>query len=283
MSAPSTGTTLRYLVTGMDCNDCAAEIEHVTRQLAGVEDVRVSIASQVMTIRVAEPEASLTDVERVVAELGYRIDPIGTAGRSASTNADATHITGGYRRALWIVVLLNGGYGVIELAGGFLSNSQALKADALDFMGDGLITLLGIVAIGWGLAWRARSALLQGLFLGALGLGVLTNTLFRLEAGYEPEAGLMSLFGIVALAVNVAAAFVLIPHRTGDANVRAVWLFSRNDAIGNLAVVIAAALVAWTGTRWPDLIVALVIAGLFLQSSVSIILDARRDLREASA
>lgn len=218
----------------------------------------------------------------MVAELGYRIDPIATAGEAASTNADASHITGGYRRALWIVVLLNAGYGVIELAGGFLSDSQALKADALDFMGDGLITLLGIVAIGWGLAWRARSALLQGLFLGALGLGVLINTLFRLEAGYEPEAGLMSLFGIAALAVNVAAAMVLIPHRTGDANVRAVWLFSRNDAIGNLAVVIAAGLVAWTGTRWPDLVVALIIAGLFPQSSVSIILDARRDLRDAS-
>lgn len=189
MTTPLTGTTRRYRVTGMDCADCATEIKHATRQVAGVEDVRVSIASQVMTVRVAEFEASLKDVERVVAELGYRIDPIGTAGEATGANADATHITGGYRRALWIVVLLNAGYGVIELVGGFLSDSQALKADALDFMGDGLITLLGIVAIGWGLAWRARSALLQGLFLGALGLGVLTNTLFRLEAGYEPEAG----------------------------------------------------------------------------------------------
>jgi Co/Zn/Cd efflux system component len=96
-----------------------------------------------------------------------------------------------------------------------------------------------------------------------------------------PEAELMGLFGIVALVVNVLAAAVLIPHRTGDANVRAVWLFSRNDAIGNAAVVVAAGLVTWTGTVWPDLVVALVIAGLFLHSSWSIIRDARADLREA--
>ena len=91
----------------------------------------------------------------------------------------------------------------------------------------------------------------------------------------------MGLFGIIALVVNVVAAMVLIPHRTGDANVRAVWLFSRNDAIGNAAVVVAAGLVAWTGTAWPDLAVAVVIAGLFLQSSWSIVRDARNDLREA--
>lgn len=280
MTAPLNGTTLHYRVTGMDCADCVTEIEHATRQVAGVEAVNVSIASQVMTVQLTDPAASLTSLERAVSDLGYRMDPIDSAG--VSLGDDATHITGGYRRALWIVMLLNVGYGLVEMVGGFLSDSQALKADALDFMGDGLITFLGIVAIGWGLAWRARSALVQGFFLGALGLGVLVNTLFRLEAGYEPEAGLMGLFGIVALAVNVAAAIVLIPYRAGDANMRAVWLFSRNDAIGNLAVVIAAGLVAFTGTRWPDLVVALVIAGLFLQSAVSIILDARRDLRDAT-
>src|SRR3546814_20522718 len=93
---------------------------------------------------------------------------------------------------------------------------------------------------------------------------------------------LMGLFGIVALVVNVAAALVLIPHRTGDANVRAVWLFSRNDAIGNAAVVVAAGLVAWTGTAWPDLVVAAVIAGLFMQSSWVIIRDARAALCEVA-
>ena len=122
--------------------------------------------------------------------------------------------------------------------------------------------------------------MVQGLFLGALGLSVLVATVYRVLVRQQPEAELMGVFGLIALAVNVAAAAVLIPHRTGDANARAVWLFSRNDAIGNAAVVVAAGLVAWTGTPWPDLVVAVVIAGLFLQSSWSIVRDALGDLRE---
>jgi cation diffusion facilitator family transporter len=194
---------------------------------------------------------------------------------------DLAHITPAYRRALWIVVGLNVGYGLVEMVGGFISGSQALKADALDFLGDGLISFLGLLAIGWSLAWRARSALIQGLFLAVLGVGVLATTGYRVLVLNQPEAELMGLFGAVALVVNVASAAVLMPHRVGDANVRAVWLFSRNDAIGNLAVVVAAGLVWWTETAWPDLAVAFVIAGLFLQSAWSIIRDARADLRAA--
>lgn len=187
-----------------------------------------------------------------------------------------------YKRALWVVVLLNVGYGVVEMAGGFMSGSQALKADALDFLGDGLITLLGLLAVGWSLRWRARSALIQGLFLGALGLGVLVTTAYRLLVQQRPEAELMGLFGGIALVVNVIAAVVLIPHRTGDANARAIWLFSRNDAIGNVAVVLAGVMVALTGTAWPDLVVAVVIGTLFIHSSWSIVRDARTDLRADS-
>lgn len=194
---------------------------------------------------------------------------------------DLSHITPEYRRALWIVVILNVGYGLIEMAGGFLADSQALKADAVDFFGDGMITLLGLLAIGWSLAWRARSALIQGLFLGTLGLSVLATTFYRLIVRGQPEAELMGIFGVVALVVNVTAAIVLIPHRSGDANVRAVWLFSRNDAFGNLTVVIAAVLVAATATPWPDVAAAFLIAGLFLHSSWSIVRDAWADLAVA--
>ena len=196
--------------------------------------------------------------------------------------SDLTHLTPGYRRALWGVVLLNLVYGLVEAGGGFLSGSQALKADALDFLGDGLITTLGLVAIGWSTGWRARSALIQGLFLGALGVGVLANTGYRVLILDQPEAGLMGFFGAIALVVNVAAALILVRYRAGDANVRAVWLFSRNDAIGNLAVVVAAGAVAVTGTAWPDLVVAAVIACLFLQSSWLIVRDARNDMKQAS-
>ena len=280
--------TVRYRVTGMDCPSCAAKIEKATRRVGGVEDVKVSIASQIMTLRLDDDER-LPEIERTVTGLGYQLDRLDVARPQAvgeddddELPKDLSHITPGYKRALWIVVLLNVGYGLIEMVGGFISGSQALKADALDFLGDGLITFIGLLAIGWTLIWRARSALIQGIFLGLLGLGVLITTGYRVLVLNQPEAELMGLFGAVALVVNVASAAVLIPHREGDANVRAVWLFSRNDAIGNLAVVVAAGLVWWTGTAWPDLAVAVVIAGLFLQSAWSIVRDARTDLREAT-
>ncbi|NOG73546.1 cation diffusion facilitator family transporter [Roseicella sp. DB1501] len=284
-SAP---VTARYRITGMDCPSCAAKIEQATRAVGGVEKVKVSLASQIMTLRLDNPDARLPEIERTITGLGYQLDwldrpaPVEGGGDDDELPKDLSHITSGYKRALWIVVALNVGYGLVEIVGGFLAGSQALKADALDFLGDGLISFLGLLAIGWSLVWRARSALIQGIFLGVLGLGVLVATGYRVLVLNQPDSELMGIFGAIALVVNVAAAAVLIPHRTGDANVRAVWLFSRNDAIGNAAVVIAAGLVWWTGTAWPDLAVALVIAGLFLQSAWSIIRDARRDLAEAT-
>lgn len=283
--------TARYRVIGMDCSSCAAKIEEAARGIGGVEDVKVSIASQIMTLRLDNAGARLPEVERAVADLGYKLDrldkpvarPEADGDDDDELPKDLSHITPGYKQALWIVVLLNVGYGLVEIVAGFFAGSQALKADALDFLGDGLITLLGLVAIGWSLLWRARSALIQGIFLGVLSFGVLVTTGYRVLVFHQPDSEMMGIFGAIALVVNVAAAVVLIPHRRGDANVRAVWLFSRNDAIGNAAVVVAAVLVWWTGTPLPDLAVALVIAGLFLQSAWSIIRDARRDLAEATA
>lgn len=274
-------STTRYRVTGMDCPSCAAKIEKAVRSV-GIDDFRVSIASQILSLRSADPKSELPQVERAVTQIGYQLDKIADSAKDSHFDDRQSHITPQYKRALWIVILLNVGYGVVEIVGGFIAGSQALKADALDFLGDGLITLLGILAIGWSLAWRARSALIQGVFLGVLGLGILASTVYRVFVLNQPEAELMGVLGLVALVINVLAAFVLLPHRAGDANVRAVWLFSRNDAIGNVAIVIAAGLVAWTGTAWPDLVVAAVIAALFLQSSWVIILDAQSDLREAS-
>ncbi len=271
----------RYRVTGMDCSSCATKIEGAARKMPGVEDVKVSIASQVMTLKVDDENTRLPAVERAVIDLGYQLARVGDgADEDDDKIPDLSHVTPDYKRALWIVVILNVGYGLIEIVGGFLAGSQALKADALDFLGDGLISFLGLIAIGWGLAARAKAALLQGVFLAVLGVSVLVNTGYRVLVLNQPEAELMGIFGAIALVVNVAAALVLIPHRKGDANVRAVWLFSRNDAIGNAAVVVAAGLVWWTRTPWPDLVVAGVIAALFLQSAWSIIADARADLRQ---
>ena len=194
---------------------------------------------------------------------------------------DLAHISPAYRRALWIVVLINVGYGVVEIVGGLAADSQALKADALDFLGDGSITFLGLLAIGWGLRLRVKSALLQGIFLAVMGIGVLGYTIYRTQVLHTPEAELMGFLGFGALLINVISVIVLLPHRKGDANVRAVWLFSRNDAFGNILVIVAAGFVFWTSTSWPDLIAAGIIASLFLQSSWSIIKDARNDLKKS--
>lgn len=188
-------------------------------------------------------------------------------------------IDSAYRRTLWIVVVLNIGFGLVELAGGFLAGSQALKADSLDFIGDGSITFFGLIALGWPAVARSRNALVQGIFLAALGVGVLGFAAWRAFRAIPPEAGLTGGIGIVALAVNVSAALILVRFRDRvDATSRAIWLFSRNDAVANIAVIVAAVLVGLTGQAWPDLAVAGVIALLFLHSAYDIIRDARREL-----
>ena len=187
-----------------------------------------------------------------------------------------------YRRALWIVIILNIGFGLAEIVGGFIANSQALKADALDFLGDGSITFVGLLALSWSAATRSRVALTQGLFLGALGLWVLGMAIWRALNAIPPDAELMGGIGVAALAINVVAALILARFRDGDAQARAIWLFSRNDAINNLAVIAAAALVFWLRSAWPDIIVAAIIAAMFLHSSWEIVRDARAELRRTA-
>ena len=185
-----------------------------------------------------------------------------------------------YRRALWIVIILNIGFGLFEIVGGFIADSQALKADALDFLGDGSITLVGLFALGWTAVIRSRVALIQGMFLALLGIGVIGFAILRAIDPGVPEAGIMGVLGFLALGINVVSAFVLSRFREGDANVQAVWLFSRNDAIANVAVICAAALVAWTGKSWPDIAVAGVIAMIFIHSAYEILQNAFVELQD---
>ncbi|WP_040308411.1 cation transporter [Asticcacaulis biprosthecium] len=188
-----------------------------------------------------------------------------------------------YRRALWIVVLLNLGFGLSETAGGFLAGSEALKADALDFLGDGSITLLGLVALTWQAKTRSKIALTQGLFLALLAIYVFAMAVWRAIEAVPPEAAIMGGIGIIALLINVLSAYVLSRFRAGDAQARAVWLFSRNDALANVGVIAAAVLVGVTRSAWPDLIVAGIIAGLFLYSSREIISDAWLELHKPAS
>lgn len=221
------------------------------------------------------------DQDDAHATLGT-VPDVGDPCEKCGVIMNLAHASRGYRRALVIVIALNLVMGAVEMVGGVLGVSQALKADALDFLGDGLITLLGLLALRWSSRWRAKAALLQGAFLAILGLGVIGAALFRVFVQRMPDTATMGVLGLAALVTNVAAALVLIPHREGDANVRAVWLFSRNDALGNVAVIIAAGLVMWTGTVWPDLLAAVGIAGLFISSALEILRDARGELRTTS-
>lgn len=184
-----------------------------------------------------------------------------------------------YRKALWLVATMNLGFGVVEMIGGFLANSQALKADALDFLGDGSITFVALLALAWNAAARARVALVQGIFLAGLGVTVIGMAIWRALSAAPPEAELMGGIGVAALLINVTSAVILSRFRKGDANARAVWLFSRNDALANVGVIIAALLVAWFNSAWPDLIVAGCIAVIFIHSSIEIIGTASFELR----
>lgn len=181
------------------------------------------------------------------------------------------------------VVAINATMFLVELLGGRLAGSRALEADALDFLGDSLTYGLTLWAVGRSDRTRAGAALLKGASLSAMALWVLGSTLWSVFVLGTPRAGLMGGVGFLALAANLASVLLLLRWREGDANVRSVWLCSRNDAIGNLAVIVAAGAVAATGSAWPDLLVAAAMAGLFLHSSIRILRRARSELRDAGS
>lgn len=188
-----------------------------------------------------------------------------------------------YRRVLWWALLINGVMFGVELVAGWLSGSLALQADALDFLGDAGNYGISLAVLGAALHVRARAALFKGLCMGAFGLWVIANTLYRLAGGGLPEAEVMGVVSVMALVANLGVAWMLFRFRDGDANRESVWLCSRNDAIANLAVLAAAGGVALTGTRWPDLAVAAVIASLALSGAWRVITSALRELRTERA
>jgi Co/Zn/Cd efflux system component len=188
-----------------------------------------------------------------------------------------------YRRALWAVIIINGGMFLVEMTAGLTARSQALQADALDFFGDSATYALSLFMIGQPLMWRARAALFKGISLALMGLWVLGSTVYHVIIVGVPAAEVMGVVGFMALMANLASVVLLLKFRDGDANVRSVWLCSRNDAIGNVAVLIAAGFVWQTNTGWPDLIVAGIMASLFMYSAVQIISHAREEIAHAAA
>ena len=188
-----------------------------------------------------------------------------------------------WRRALWIALGVNAGMFAVEMAAGAAADSRALQADALDFLGDATNYAISLLVAGMALAWRARAALAKGLALIGLGGWVMIKAVLAALGGAAPEPELMGIIGALALAANTGVAIMLYRFRTGDANMRSVWICSRNDAIGNIAVMAAALGVFGTGTAWPDLIVAAILALLGISGGIQIVQQARRELRSVAA
>jgi len=185
-----------------------------------------------------------------------------------------------WRRALWIALIVNGAMFAAEIIAGFAASSSALQADALDFFADAANYAISLGVAGMGLAVRSRTALFKGMTLLLLGAWVIGSAGWRaMTGGAVPEADVMGIVGFIALLANAGVALMLFRFRRGDADMRSVWICSRNDAIGNVAVILAAVGVFGTGTLWPDVIVAAIMATLSISGGWTIIRQAMMDLR----
>ena len=185
-----------------------------------------------------------------------------------------------YRKILWFALVVNAAMFAIEMGAGFRSGSVSLLADAIDFLGDAANYGVSLAVLTMAMSWRSKAALLKGTCMLGFGLFVLARAIWVAQTGAVPEAGTMGAIGFLALTTNVTVALLLYNYRTGDANMRSVWLCSRNDAFGNIAVMLAALGVFGTGSAWPDLLVAIGMAGLAIWGGWSVIQYARFELSQ---
>ncbi len=203
------------------------------------------------------------------------------SSRCCDSGSTTPAVTPGFRKALWVALAINLVMFVVEIISGLRSGSVSLLADAIDFAGDAANYGITLVVLSMGLVWRSRAAMVKGLTMLAFGVFVLGRAGWAIYADVVPEPLTMGVIGTLALISNVIVAVMLYAFREGDSNMRSVWLCSRNDAIGNIAVMIAAAGVFGTGSGWPDLAVALVMAGLALSAGFSVVRQARQELSSA--
>ena len=192
-------------------------------------------------------------------------------------------ITPRYRKILWVALAINAAMFIVEVVGGFNASSVSLMADAIDFFGDAMNYAISLLVLSMSLMWRARAAFFKGITMGLFGLFVLASALWSFIHGKAPEPYTMGLIGMLALVANASVALMLYAYREGDANMRSVWLCSRNDAIGNLAVILAAVGVFGSGSAWPDLLVALIMASLSLTASFQISTQAFIELKSTKS
>lgn len=199
------------------------------------------------------------------------------------TDSNTNEISERYRKVLWIALIVNATMFVVEIVAGIGAQSASLLADAIDFFGDALNYGMSIVALGLAAVWRSRVAYAKGVSMRIYGVGVIGFAVWNAASGVVPEAKTMGIIGTLALAANVGVALLLYRFREGDANMRSVWLCTRNDAIGNVAVLLAALGVLGTGSGWPDFIVAALMGSLALLAAATVIRKAREELRTMAA
>jgi Co/Zn/Cd efflux system component len=183
-----------------------------------------------------------------------------------------------YRRTLWIALIVNGGMFVVEMVSGWNAGSVSLLAESVDFFGDASNYAVSLFVLGLAPVWRSRTALVKGLSMGSYGIFVLGSAIYHLAYGTVPESSTMGIIGFLALVANLSVAALLYAYREGDANMRSVWLCSRNDAIGNIAVMLAALGVYGSGSGWPDILVATLMGALGLTGAWSVVKHARSEL-----
>jgi Co/Zn/Cd efflux system component len=198
-------------------------------------------------------------------------------------NLDRHRADAAYRRALWAVLAINGAMFVVEIGAGLAAGSTSLQADALDFLGDAANYAISLFVVGMALRYRATAAMIKGLTMGAFGLWIIGTVIWHALYGTLPSAGAMGAVGVTALIANAASFALLWAHRQGDANMHSAWICTRNDVLGNLAVLMAAFGVFGTGTGWPDLVVAAIMATLALQGSATVASHALAELRHSRA
>ncbi|MCT8721661.1 cation diffusion facilitator family transporter [Glaesserella parasuis] len=201
------------------------------------------------------------------------------ACQSCCSSNQPIHQSPKYKKALWIVLVLNLSMFFVEIVMGVKSGSTSLLSDSLDFLGDSANYLISLIVLPMALSYRAKASMVKGLTMGVFGLFILITTIYRAFYGEIPSYSEMSIVGFLALLVNVSALLILLKFRDGDSNVRSVWLCSRNDAIGNVAVILAGIAVYFFQSKYPDLIVAFILAFLALQASQEIIKRAWVELK----
>ena len=194
-----------------------------------------------------------------------------------------TDVSDRQRRVLRVVLWINLAMFLAEATAGLLASSTALLADSVDMLGDAIVYGFSLYGVARGPVWQTRGAVLKGAIMAAFGVGVLGEVAMKITGGVVPIADTMGAVGAVALAANAVCLALLWSRRRDDVNMRSAWTCSRNDVAGNLAVLVAAAAVALTGRAWPDIVIGLLIAALFVTSGIRVLRDARRSLARSRA